>query len=86
MVRILAVVANQLEAANYLTNGEETKQLGEQDTATDNLCRRNVSDLVGDRGWATGGLEQGTGVLDGAEGAVEVVLEGGDRSIWMVEW
>lgn len=79
----LAMVANELEAADNLANGEETKQLGGQDTAADELCSRDVSDLVGVRGRAGGrGLQQGTGVLDGAEGAVEVVLEGSDRSVY----
>lgn len=83
VVRSLAVVADELEAADNLANGEETCQLGEKDTAADNLRCRNVSDLVGIRGRAgSRGLQQGTGVLDGAEGAVEVVLEGGNRSMY----
>lgn len=82
MVRIPAVISNDLEAANHLTDGEETKQLRDQDAAADELRPRGVPDLLDERrGWV-GGLQQGTGVLEGAQGAVEVALEGGDRSVW----
>lgn len=81
MVRSLAVVSNKLEAANHLPDREETKQLSDKNAAADDLRRRDISDLVGVRGRGVGGLQQGTGVLDGAQGAVEVALEGGDRPV-----
>lgn len=82
MVRSLAVVSNKLEAAKDLANGEETKQLRKQNATTDDLRPRDVPDLVGIRGSAGGrGLEQGAGVLDGAQGAVEVALESGNRPV-----
>lgn len=86
VVLSLAVVTNQLEAADNLSHGEEAKQLGEQDAAANDLRPRDVSDLVDGRTWGGcggggGGLQQGTGVLDGTQGAVEVVLESGDGTI-----
>ena len=39
----LAVVANELEAANHLANGEETEALGSDDTASGELGRANVA-------------------------------------------
>lgn len=78
----LSVVPNQLEAANDLAHGEEAEQLGEQNSAADELRPREVPDLVDGRGrsgrGAGGGLQQALGVLDGVEGAVEVRLEGGE--------
>lgn len=79
----LAVVADQLEAADDLAHGEEAEHLGEQDAAADDLRPRDVPDLahgrvlggLGARGG--GGLQQALGVLDGVDGAVEVCLDGG---------
>lgn len=82
-VRDLAVVSNQLEAAKHLADGEETKELGEQDTAASYLGDRNIADSLGNcrRGSGAGGLQERAGVLDGAQGAVEVALEGGDGAV-----
>lgn len=80
----LAVVSNQLPAANHLTHGEESQHLGDQDAAPDDLGRREVSDLLDGRGrrWGVGGAagggpQQGLGVLDGVQRAVEVALDRG---------
>lgn len=78
------MVSNELEAADDLAHGEETEHLGEQDAAADDLRSRNVPGALGDRrrvsgrGLGGGRLQQGAGVFDGAEGAVEVALERGD--------
>lgn len=86
----LAVVTNQLEAADHLADSEEAQQLGEQDAAADELRVRDVPDSAHDgcglgRGAGRGagrGLQQGAGVLEGAQCAVEVALEGGHGSVW----
>lgn len=85
VVRRLAVVSNQLEAADDLAHGEEAEDLGEQDAAAHDLGRRDVPEALeslcrgGDgRGCGGGRLQQAAGVLDGGKGAVEVALEGGD--------
>jgi hypothetical protein len=39
----LAVVANKLEAADHLTNGEEPEALGSDDTTGSELGRANVA-------------------------------------------
>lgn len=78
------MVSDQLEAADDLANGEEAEELSSQDAATHDLSGRDVLEaLEGARRAAggscgAGGLQQGAGVLDGSEGAVEVALEGGD--------
>lgn len=86
VVLSLAVVSNQLEASNHLSYGEKAKDLCEQNTTTNNLCGGDVSQSLDGRrrgsGSAGGGrLQQGTGVLQGGEGSVEIVLESGDGTV-----
>lgn len=82
-VASLSVVPNQLPAANHLADGEETQHLGEQHAAADDLRPREVPDLLDGRGrgrgaggGAGGRPQQGLGVLDGVDSAVEVALDG----------
>lgn len=42
----LSSVANKLESANHLTNGEESKALGEDDTAGNELAGSQAADLL----------------------------------------
>lgn len=98
MVSRLAVVSNQLEAADDLAYGEEAEYLGKQNAAAHDLGGRDVPEALEGVGWGGGRggrggsrLQQGAGVLDGAEGAVEVALEGGDgatgrMSSWSVSY
>lgn len=81
-----AVVADQLEAANDLADGEEAKHLGEQDARANDLGGRDIAGLAEGRGRGIGGaggggLQERAGVLDGAEAAVQVALEGGDGAV-----
>lgn len=69
----LAVVADDLEAADHLTDGEEAQGLGEDDADGGELRGAEVADGV------DGGLGRGDGAgLDGAEDLLVVGLEGGD--------
>lgn len=69
----LAVVADDLEAADHLADGEEAQGLGEDDADRGELRGAEVADGV------DGGLGRGDGaVLDGAEDLLVVGLEGGD--------
>lgn len=84
----LSVVPNQLPAADDLAHGEEPQHLGEQHAAADDLRRREVSDLLDGRGRGRGaggagggGPQQGLGVLDGVDRAVEVALDGGQGTM-----
>jgi len=77
----LAVVADQLEPANHLADGEETKAFGCHHTTGDDLCRRDVPE-VGKGGPGRGGrlldaLEEGARVLDLLQQVVPVALDGG---------
>jgi hypothetical protein len=54
----LAAVADELEAADDLADGEETKELGQNDTAGDELGCGDVADVVDD---GLGGLEEAAG-------------------------
>lgn len=84
----LAVVADDLEAANHLADGEETEALGgDHGTGGDGSgvdARGQVGGLrsgSGRRGGAGGrggGAEKAAGVLEGVHGSLEVGLEGGD--------
>lgn len=71
-----AVVADQLEAANDLTNGEEAEQLGGQDTASGQLGGGHAASGLDDGGR---GLDELGGVLELLEGALESGLEGSKR-------
>lgn len=78
----LSVIPNQLPAADDLAHGEESQDFGEQHATPDNLGRREAPDLLDGRGrrWGAGGgagsgPQQGLGVLDGVQRAVEVALD-----------
>lgn len=77
----LAVVADDLEAADHLADGEEAEALGSDDGTGGQSsgvdARGNVGGLDGSRG-GRGGAEEAAGVLDGVQGSLEVGLEGGD--------
>jgi hypothetical protein len=54
----LAVVANQLESANHLPDGEESETLGENNTTNYELCPVQAPDALDDgRRLLGGGLE-----------------------------
>lgn len=82
----LAVVADELEAADHLADGEEADALSQQDAAADELGGRDVAGALdegaGLGGGALGGLQQGAGVLDALDGSLEVGLEGGDGAAY----
>lgn len=70
----LAAVANQLESANHLANGEEAEALGEDDTTSSDLDTAEIPGLVEE---VLGGLKEGP-VLDGLQCVLVVGLEGRD--------
>jgi hypothetical protein len=82
----LLPVADDLEAADDLADGEETKDLGGDDTGAPVLCARCAADLaengvgvhrVGERGGVAEGVERRLEVaLDGLDGAVVVLAAG----------
>lgn len=72
------MVADQLEPANHLANGEETKALGEDDTAGGELGGTDVADALED---GSGGLEEAAG-LDGPPDVLVVALEGGNGAFF----
>lgn len=93
----LAVVADELEAANHLTDGEEAEALGRDDAASDEGSLVQVAEALedgggllggrggGGRGSLGGGVEEGAGVLEGLSGVAEVALEGGQGTgRWMI--
>jgi hypothetical protein len=53
---VVAVIADELEAANHLADGEETKALGSNDTTSDELGAVHVSDTLNYRGRLLSGL------------------------------
>jgi hypothetical protein len=65
----LTVVSNELEAANDLTNGEETEGLGEDDTAGGKLGHAEISYGVDE---ALGGSEDAAA----GNGLPEALVEG----------
>lgn len=75
MVSGLATVADELEAANHLADGEETEEFGEDDAASDDLGSTDAAD----------GLEESAGRdgagADGLEDVLVVGLEGGDGAV-----
>jgi len=77
---VLAVVTNDLEAADHLTNGEETKTLGSHNTASNQLGRVDVAELLQHgRGLLRslrGGLRESAGVSNGVQHVLVVALEG----------
>lgn len=70
----LSAVANQLESANHLANGEETQALGEDDTTRNQLARSQATGLLEK---VLGRLEDGA-ALDGLPQGLVEVLEGGN--------
>lgn len=70
----LAVVSNNLEAANHFSDGEETEALGSDDTAGHKL---RVADVAGLLQNVLRSLEQGA-VLERLPQVLIDVLKGGD--------
>ena len=70
----LSAVANQLESANHLTNGEEAEALSKYDTASSQLTRGQAADLLDE---VLRRPEDGA-ALDGLPQGLVVALEGGD--------
>lgn len=70
----LSAVANQLESANHLANGEETQALSEDDTTSNQLARSQAASLLEK---VLGRLEDGA-ALDGLPQGLVEVLEGGN--------
>lgn len=68
----LSSVANELESANHLTNGEKSKALGEDDTAGNELAGSQAADLLEE---VLGRLEDGA-ALDGLPQGLVEGLEG----------
>lgn len=73
----LAVVSDNLEAANHLTDGEESDALGSNDTAGNKL---SIAEVAGLLEHVLGRLEEGA-VLEGSPESLVGVLEGGDGTI-----
>lgn len=71
------MVANQLESADHLANGEEAEALGSDDSASDELGSAEISGLAEE---VLGGLDDGS-VLDGLQQVLVGGLEGGDGAI-----
>lgn len=65
------MVANNLESANHLANGEETEALGQQNTARNQLWRRDVPYCLD----GVGATEEGAGVLNARQEIPEKGLE-----------
>lgn len=76
VVGSLAVVANELEAAEHLTNGEEAEALSKDDTASSKLRSTDAAKLLEE---LLGRGDQGAGAETVPEGLVER-LEGGERA------
>lgn len=74
----LAAVADELEAADDLANGEEADELSGDDTAGGELGVGDVADVVED---GLGGLEEAAGA-EGGPGVLVEGLEGGDGTAW----
>lgn len=72
----LAVVTDELEAAEHLTNSEEAEALGEDNTASNELGSTNVADLLEE---LLGRREEGAGA-ERAPKRLVVGLESGDRT------
>ena len=80
----LAVVADDLESANHLSNGEEAEALSEDDSAGEELGTGQIPRLLQNRSWLRGrlrrsllgGLEEGAGVPHLLPYVLEVYLEG----------
>lgn len=69
----LAVVSDNLEAANHLTDGEETEALGGNDTGGGELGVAEVAGLLED---VLGCLEEGASLEGSPEGLVGVLESG----------
>lgn len=70
----LAVVADELETADHLADGEEAEALSEENTSSGDLCPGDVADVL--EGSASLGEERAG--LDGLDEVLKVGLEGGD--------
>lgn len=69
----LAVVSDNLEAANHLTDGEESEAFSGYNTTGDELC---VADVAGQLEQVLGSLEQ-CAILERVPQVLIDVLEGG---------
>lgn len=70
----LAAVPNQLEPADHLADGEEAQALGQEHTASRQLCPRQVPDLLG-VGVLQDVVDEDAGCLHLLPEALEVSLE-----------
>ncbi len=79
------MVPDQLESANHLANGEEAQALGEEDTASRQLCLVEIPYPLQCRLGRGAGLgrclEESAGVSRLLEEALEVGLEGGNGPV-----
>jgi hypothetical protein len=75
--RGLATVANKLESANHLTNGEEAEDLSRNNTASGELGRADIPHLLDS---VLRRLDNGA-VLDGLDDVLVGVLEGGQVTV-----
>jgi hypothetical protein len=72
----LAVVADELEAADHLTNGEESEALGKDNATSNDLGGIDIADLLEQGLWR---LEDGSVLHRGPQVLVKG-LEGGGRA------
>ena len=73
----LLPVADELETANDLADGEETKDLGGDDSSAPVLCARCATDLA-EHGIGVHGVDERGGVAEGVQRGLEVALDGLD--------
>ena len=70
----LTAVPNQLKPADHLADGEETQALGQEYTASRQLCPRQVPDLLG-AGVLQDVVDEDAGCLHLLPKALEISLE-----------
>jgi hypothetical protein len=72
-------ITNQFESANYLADGEETQQLGSNDSSSGQLRRVNISQLLEDADWVST-LNEGCRISYTLDEPLEISLECGNRA------
>jgi hypothetical protein len=79
----ITLVTNQLESADYLTDREETQNLGPDNSSCGQLGRVDVPNTLKDAAWVCRALGDERGwVSDALNESLEVGLEGGNRAKW----